>query len=101
MIIRDVQYLDWLANGIVAKKKNDKNQVCIDFIELNKVFPNDGYLLPVIDMLVYATAWKVMMRFVDAFSSYNQILMHTNDKKKTSFITERGILLQGHAIRAE
>ena len=27
---------------------------------------------------------------MDAFSGYNQILMHKDDQEKTSFITERG-----------
>ena len=31
------------------------------------------------------------MSFMDAFSGYNQILMHPEDQEKTSFVTERGI----------
>ena len=43
-----------------------------------------------------------LLSFMDAFSSYNQILMHPDDQEKTAFITEKGdLLLQGHALRLE
>ena len=42
-------------------------------------------------MLVNAIAGHELLSFVDAFSGYNQILMHPDDQEKTTFITERGI----------
>jgi len=42
-------------------------------------------------MLVDAMAGHEMLSFMDAFSGYNQILMHPDNQEKTSFITERGI----------
>ena len=42
-------------------------------------------------MLVDATAGHELLSFMDAFSGYNQILMHPDDQEKTAFITERGI----------
>ena len=41
-------------------------------------------------MLVEATVRHKMLNFMDAFSRYNQILMHPNDQEKTLFITEQG-----------
>ena len=41
-------------------------------------------------MLVDATARHELLSFMDAFSGYNQILMHPNDQEKIAFITERG-----------
>ena len=38
-----------------------------------------------------ATAGHQLMSFMDAYSGYNQILMHPEDKEKTSFMTSRGI----------
>lgn len=32
-----------------------------------------------------------MMNFMDAYSGYNQILMHLEDQEKTTFIIGRGI----------
>ena len=89
--IREVQYPEWLANVVVVKKKNGKWRVCIDFTDLNKSCPKDPFPLPHIDKLVDATAGHQLMSFMDAFSGYNQILMHPEDQEKTSFMTSRGI----------
>ncbi|KAL5808663.1 hypothetical protein ACOSQ3_029354 [Xanthoceras sorbifolium] len=89
--VREVNYPDWLANVVVVKKKNGKWRVCIDFTDLNKACPKDSFPLPHIDMMVDATAGHELLSFMDAFSCYNQILMHPDDQEKTSFITERGI----------
>ena len=89
--IREVQYPEWLANIVVVKKKNRKWRVCIDFTNLNKSCPKDPFTLPHIDKLVDATAGHQLMSFMDAFSGYNQILMHSEDQEKTPFMTSRGI----------
>ena len=34
--IKEVFYLEWLANTVVVKKKNGKWWVCMDFTDLNK-----------------------------------------------------------------
>ncbi|KAG7583777.1 Reverse transcriptase domain [Arabidopsis suecica] len=88
--ITEVKYPEWLANPVVVKKKNGKWRVCVDFTDLNKACPKDSYPLPHIDRLVEATAGNDLLSFMDAFSGYNQILMHKDDQEKTSFITDRG-----------
>ncbi|XP_038716417.1 uncharacterized protein LOC120009784 [Tripterygium wilfordii] len=87
----EVQYPDWLANVVVLKKKNGKWRVYIDFTDLNKACQKDPFPLPHIDMMVDATAGHELLSFMDAFSGYNQILMHLEDQEKMAFITERGI----------
>ena len=67
------------------------SRVCIYFTDLNKACPKDSFPLPHIDMMVDATAGHELLSFMDAFSGYNQILMHPEDQEKTSFVTERGI----------
>ncbi|XP_024010359.1 uncharacterized protein LOC112085380 [Eutrema salsugineum] len=89
--ITEVRYPDWLANPVVVKKKNGKWRICVDFTDLNKACPKDSFPLPHIDRLVEATAGNELLSFMDAFSGYNQILMHPDDREKTSFITDRGI----------
>ena len=88
-LIIEVQYSEWLANPVV-KKKNGKWRVCVDFTDLNKACPKESYPLPQIDRLVESTTGNELMSFIDAFSGYNQILMHRDDQEKTSFITDRG-----------
>ncbi|KAI5314686.1 hypothetical protein L3X38_043862 [Prunus dulcis] len=44
---------------------------------------------PEIDKLLAAGFIEELLSFMDAYSGYNQILMHGDDKTKTSFIIER------------
>ncbi|XP_013614472.1 PREDICTED: RNA-directed DNA polymerase homolog [Brassica oleracea var. oleracea] len=91
--IAEVRYPKWLANPVVPvviKKKNGKWRICVDFTDLNKACPKDSYPLPHIDRLVESTAGNELQTFMDAFSGYNQIMMHTDDREKTAFITDRG-----------
>ena len=41
--IREVYYLDWLANMVIVKKANGKWRMCVGFIDLNKACPKDNY----------------------------------------------------------
>ena len=85
-----MRYPEWLANPVVVKKKNKKWRVCVDFTDPNKACPKDSYPLPHIDRLVESTAGNELPTFMDAFSGYNQIMMHPDDREKTVFITDRG-----------
>ena len=89
--IREVYYLDWLANVVMVKKVNDKWRMCMDFTDLNKTCPKDSYPLSRIDQLVDSTAIYKLLSFKDAFSSYNQIRMDEANKEKTSFVTSQGL----------
>ena len=71
-------------------KNNGKMKVCIDFTDLNKTCPKHSFPFLHIDRMVDTTANHEMLSFLDAFSGYNQILMHLNNEEKTSFISERG-----------
>ncbi|XP_016679251.1 uncharacterized protein [Gossypium hirsutum] len=73
--IREVEYLDWVLNMVMVKKANGKWRMCIDFTNLNKACPKDSFHLPSVDHLVYASVGHRFMSFMDAFSSYNQILL--------------------------
>ncbi|XP_013700338.2 uncharacterized protein LOC106404140 [Brassica napus] len=88
--ITEVRYPDWLANPVVVKKKNGKWRVCVDFTDLEKACPKDSFPLPHIDRLVEATVGNELLSFMDAFSSYNQIMMNPDDSEKTAFITDHG-----------
>ena len=79
-----------MANIVLVKKSNNKWWLCVDFIDLNKACPKDGYPLPRINLLVDATAGYSLLSFMDAYSRYNQIHMHPGDEEKTSFIIDQG-----------
>ena len=48
-VIREVNYLEWLANVVLVSKKNGKMRICIDFTDLNKACKKDLFLLLRID----------------------------------------------------
>ncbi|GJZ33406.1 hypothetical protein Tco_0578842 [Tanacetum coccineum] len=48
-IMKEVHYHDWLSNPIMVKKHDDSWRMCVDFKDLNKACPKDGYPLPEID----------------------------------------------------
>nr|GEV41185.1 reverse transcriptase domain-containing protein [Tanacetum cinerariifolium] len=62
--------ISWLSNPVMVKKHDDSWRMYVDFKDLNKAFPNDGYPLPKIDC---------------------KIKMAEEDEEKTAFITSQGI----------
>ena len=77
--IKEVEYLEWLANVVLVKKVNGKWRLCIDFIDVNRACPKDNFALPRIDLILDATAGHELLSFMDAFSGYNQISMDPED----------------------
>ena len=75
----------------MVKKTNGKWRICVDFTDLNKVFPNDSFPLLRIDQLVDSTAEHKLLMFMDAFLGYNQIKIAEEDQEKTAFITSQGL----------
>ena len=53
-------------------KKNGKLRVCIDFKDLNKATPMDGYPMPIANMLVDPTVGHKVISFMDRNAGYNQ-----------------------------
>nr|KYP65105.1 Retrovirus-related Pol polyprotein from transposon 297 family [Cajanus cajan] len=86
--IREVHYTTWLANVVMVKKPNGKWRMCTDYTNLNKACPKDAYPLPNIDRLVDGASGHGILTFLDAYSGYNQIPMHSRDEEKTAFITD-------------
>ena len=66
-------------------KKNGKLRVCIDFRDLNKATPMDGYSMPIAYMLVDVAAMHKVISFMDGNAGYNQIFMAEEDIAKTAF----------------
>ena len=89
--ILPVLYPVWIANMVVVPKKGGKWRVCVDYTDLNKACPKDSFPIPQIDQLVDSTARNELLFFMDAYSGYNQIRIHSDDQEKTSFITSQGL----------
>ena len=82
--------LEQLANIVPVPKKDGRVRICVDYRDLNKVYPKDDFPLPHIDVLIDNVVACAMYSFMDGFFGYNQILMAIINKVKTSFITEWG-----------
>ena len=85
-----MEYPEWLVNVVLVKKANGKWRIHIDFTDINRACPKDSFPLPWIDLIVDATAGHELLGFMDAFSSYNQIIMDPDDQEKTSFVMGQG-----------
>ena len=75
----------------MVRKTSGKWRMCVNFTDMNKACPKDPYPLPSIDSLVDSALHCSLLRFLDAFSGYNQIRMHPKDKSKTTFMAEVAI----------
>lgn len=69
--VREVAYIEWLANPVFVKKSNGKYRMCIDFIDLNQACPKYYYPLHDTNKLVDATAGFEYLSFLDVMSSYH------------------------------
>ncbi|GJX96013.1 reverse transcriptase domain-containing protein [Tanacetum coccineum] len=90
-IIKEVYYHDWLSNSVMVKKLDDSWRMCVDFKDLNKACPKDGYPRPEIDWKVKSLCGFPFKCFLDAYKGYNQKQMAKEDEEKTTFITSQGI----------
>ncbi|GJR02200.1 reverse transcriptase domain-containing protein [Tanacetum coccineum] len=89
--MKKVHYHDWLSNPVMVKKHDDSWRMCVDFKDLNKACPKDGYPLPKIDWKVESLCGFPFKCFLDAYKGYHQIQMAKEDEEKTVFITSQGI----------
>ena len=83
--IRPCRYAKWISNVVPVYKKNGKLRVCIDFRDLNKATPMDGYSMPIANILVDAAAGHKVISFMDGNAGYNQIFMAEEDIAKMTF----------------
>jgi hypothetical protein len=83
--VRPCRYAEWISKIVPVYKKNGKMRVCIDFRDLNRATPMDGYPMPVADLLVDVAAGHKVISFMDGNVGYNQIFMAIADISKTAF----------------
>jgi len=62
--------------------------VCGQNNKMAKASSKDAYPLPSIDCLVDGVSEHKLLSFLDTYSCYNQISIHSRDKLKMMFITD-------------
>ena len=80
-----MSYAEWISIVVPVYKINGKLRVCIDFRNLNKATPMDGYKMLVADLLVDAAVGHRIISFMDGNAGYNQVFMAEEDISKTAF----------------
>ncbi|GJT33599.1 reverse transcriptase domain-containing protein [Tanacetum coccineum] len=90
-IMKEVHYHDWLSNPVMVKKHDDSWRMCVDFKDLKKACPKDGYPLLEIDWKVESLCGFPFKCFLDTYKGYHEIQMAKEDEEKTVFITSQGI----------
>lgn len=92
-IIKECQYIEWLANVVLVKKASGAWRIYVDFTDLNKACPKDNHPLPLpkIDRLVDLIVGSELLSFMDANTGYHQILVAEKDRIHTAFVTAQGV----------
>nr|GEU33646.1 reverse transcriptase domain-containing protein [Tanacetum cinerariifolium] len=90
-IIKELHYYDWLSNPVMVKKHDDSWRICVDFKDLNKACPKDGYPLLEIDWKVESLCRFLFKCFLDAYKGYHQIQMAKKDEKNSIHYKPRNI----------
>lgn len=81
--IRPCRYANWISNIVpMDEKGSGKLRVCIDFRDLNRATPKDGYPMPIADMLINDASGHKFISFLDGNAGYNQIFMAKEDTSK-------------------
>ena len=75
---------------VIARKKNGKIRMCIDYRTLNLKTIPDQYTLPRIDDALASLTGSRWFSVLDLRSGYYQIAMSEEDKEKTAFICPLG-----------
>ena len=89
-IIFPVRHSKWVSNMVPVRKKNGDIRICIDFRNLNKACQKKNFPLPPMEQILQIVAGSELISFLDGFSGYNQVLVHTDDQLKTTFRTKWG-----------
>ncbi|GJY24808.1 hypothetical protein Tco_0398466 [Tanacetum coccineum] len=70
-IMKEVLYHSWLSNPVMVKKHDGSWRMCVNFKDLNKVCPKDGYPLPEIDWREESLCGYPFKCFLDAYKGYH------------------------------
>jgi hypothetical protein len=77
-------------NELIPQQTVTGWQMCIDYQELKKATQKDHFPLPFIDEMLERLANHSFFCYLDGYSSYHQILIHSEDQSKTTFTCPYG-----------
>lgn len=77
----------WGGPVLLAKKKDGKSRLCVDYRQLNKITIKNRYPLPCNDGLMDQLRGDMVFSKIDLRSGYHQIQVMEEDIPKTAFRT--------------
>lgn len=77
-----------VSNLVPVRKKTDDICICIDFRNLSKGSQKDNFPFPTMERILQLVVGSELMSFLYIFTRYNQIMVHRDDRLKTTFITK-------------
>ena len=89
-IIFPVRHSKCVSNMVPVRKNNGDIWICIDCRNLNRACQKDNFPLPTMEQILQSVAGSELMSLLDGFLGYNQILVHLDDRLKTTFRTKWG-----------
>jgi hypothetical protein len=82
---------EWASNIVLVKKKSGAMRVCVDYKRLNAMTLKYRYPMPHMDTILRRLEGKPWLSTLDLSSAYHQIALEKGDRKKSAFITHRGL----------
>ena len=67
--IYPIPLTDWVSNIVPITKKQGTIRVCVDYHDINHVYPKDNYPTTFIDQIIDDCAGSEIFSFMDVFSS--------------------------------
>jgi hypothetical protein len=81
----------WSSPVVLAMKKDGTTRFCVNYRKLNDVTEKDRYPLPRIDEILAQLGGQAYFTSFDMSAGYWSIPIAESDKKKTAFISHRGL----------
>lgn len=82
---------NWVSNIVPVMKKQGTIRVCVDYRDVNHVYPKENYPATFINQIVDDYVGCKIYLFMDGFSGYSQINILPMDQPKITFICPWGI----------
>jgi len=88
--IHKEQHPDRIANIVHVLKKNRRSEFALTSVISTQPVLRTNFYFPITDVMINNMCGFERMSFMDDFFGYNQIKMHPDDEKHTSFRTPIG-----------